>query len=90
MKLCRDNGFFEISGEDINSSRQKFDCEALSKPEFSHLINSTWALIGHEYVSSIKGVDYGMFSESTISKTPNLEDRINAFSLIGKNTVINN
>ena len=90
MKLCRDNGFFEISGEDINSSRQKFDCEALSKPEFSHLINSTWALIGHEYVSSIKGVDYGMFSESTISKTPNLEDRIKAFSLIGKNTVINN
>ena len=90
MKLCRDNGFFEISGEDINSSRQKFDCEALSKPEFSHLINSTWALIGHEYVSSTKGVEFGMFSESTISKTPNLQDRINSFSLIGKNTVINN
>lgn len=90
MKLCRDNGFFEISGEDINSSRQKFDCEALSKPEFSHLINSTWALIGHEYVSSTKGLEYGMFSESTITKTPSLEDRIKEFSLIGKNTVINN
>ncbi len=89
MKLCRDNNFFEISGEDINSSRQKFACEALAKPEFSHLINSTWALIGHEHVTSTKGVEYGMFSEKTLSLTPDLKDRIEQFASIGRNTVKN-
>lgn len=87
MKLCRDNGFFEISGEDINSSRQKFACEALAKPEFSHLIDSTWALIGHEYITTQKGVEYGMFSEKTIAETPNLNERIKKFASIGRKTV---
>ena len=89
MKLCRENGFFEISGEDINSSRQKFACEALAKKEFSHLIDSTWALIGHEHISSTKGTEFGMFSDSTVSSMPNLKDRIMRFAEIGKNTVKN-
>lgn len=89
MKLCRDNDFFEISGEDINSSRQKFACEALAKPEFSHLIDSTWALIGHEHISSTKGTDCGMFSKNTLASMPNLKDRITQFAQIGRNTVKN-
>ena len=89
MKLCRENNFFEISGEDINSSRQKFACEALAKPEFSHLIDSTWALIGHEYISTVKGVEYGMFSEETISSTPDLKERIAKFAAIGRSTIKN-
>ena len=56
-KLCKDNGFFEISGEDVNSPRQKFACAALAKPEHAHLIDATWALIGHEAISSEKGLD---------------------------------
>ena len=87
MKLCRENDLFEISGEDINSSRQKFACEALAKPEFSHLIDSTWALIGHEYLSSTKGVEYGMFSSNAVTSTPNLKDRIARFAEIGRKTV---
>ena len=89
MKLCRENDFFEISGEDINSSRQKFACEALAKPEFSHLIDSTWALIGHEYISSTKGVEHGMFSSSSVSVAPDLKDRIARFAEIGRKTVEN-
>ncbi len=48
QKLCRDNGIFEISGEDINSPRQKFICEQLALPQFSHLIDATWELIRRE------------------------------------------
>ena len=48
MKLCKKYGFFEISGEDINSPRQSFICKQLAKPEFSHLINATWSLIERE------------------------------------------
>lgn len=47
-KYCSDNKLMEISGEDINSPRQKFVCEALKLPEFANLIESTWELIKHE------------------------------------------
>ena len=86
-KLCKDNGFFEISGEDVNSPRQKFACAALAKPEHAHLIDATWALIGHEAISSEKGLDYGMFSEKTIKETPDLYERIKKFAVIGHETV---
>ena len=87
MKLCRENEFFEISGEDINSSRQKFACEALAKPEFAHLIDSTWALIGHESITSEKGIEYGMFSSETLKNIPDLKERVQYFASIGRKTV---
>ena len=48
MTLCRENGFFEISGEDINSPRQSFICRALDDPRFSHLLDATYTLIHYE------------------------------------------
>ncbi len=46
--LCDKFGLFQISGEDINSPRQKFICEAQRNPEFSNLHDATFALIKHE------------------------------------------
>ena len=86
-KLCQENGLFEISGEDINSSRQQFQCKALAKEEFKHLIDATWALIGHEAVSTEKGVEYGMFSEKTVKEVPSLYERISKFAVLGHKTV---
>lgn len=88
QKLCRENELFEISGEDINSPRQKFACSALALPEYSHLIDSTWALIGHEAISTEKGIEYGMFSTRSVSETPDLYERIKKYAEIGRNTVI--
>ena len=51
-KLCEDNGFFQISGEDINSPRQSFRCKALDNPAFGHLIDATYTLIGYETLAS--------------------------------------
>lgn len=48
MQLCKQYGFTEISGEDINSPRQRFICEQLALPEYSHLIDATWNLIERE------------------------------------------
>lgn len=87
MEFCRGYGFFEISGEDINSPRQKFACAALGYSEYSHLIDSTWALIGHEAISSEKGLNYGMFSADSVKETPNLSKRIEKFAAIGRATV---
>ncbi len=48
MQLCRTLGFTEISGEDINSSRQGFICKELEKPEFKHLVAKAWELVERE------------------------------------------
>jgi hypothetical protein len=48
--LCKKHDLMEISGVDINSSRQAFNCPEILMPEFRHLIDTTWALIANEKV----------------------------------------
>lgn len=50
--LCEEYDFFQISGEDINSPRQSFICEAQRDPEFANLYDSTMELIRHEKENS--------------------------------------
>ncbi len=83
--LCEHYGFFQISGEDINSPRQSFVCEAMRGAEFKNLASSAWALIGHEKAASID-IHNGMFSEDLVNKYPDLEERIEVFKKIGQKT----
>lgn len=76
--LCKTHNFFEISGEDINSPRQSFICEAMRNEEFSNLIDSTWALIAHERVAA-EDARKGFFSKEVVSQYPNLYERITAY-----------
>ena len=46
--LCEQYGMLQISGEDINSPRQKFVIEKMKEEQFSNLIENTWKLIEHE------------------------------------------
>ena len=46
--LCRKFGMTEISGEDVNSSRQSMICPQLAKPEFRHLVDMAWTLVKRE------------------------------------------
>ncbi len=48
MKLCKERGLFQISGEDINSPRQKFVCPAYENPKFAHLVDAAHTLIEYE------------------------------------------
>ena len=80
----RKNNMFEISGEDINSPRQVFICKALEKPEFQNLITSTWALIGHEKEGT-KDLTKAMFSDETVAKYPNLDERVAVYAELGQN-----
>ena len=81
--LCEQNNLFQISGEDINSPRQSFICEALRDPMFSHLIDSTWALINHE-TAATECEDMGMFSAKTVSECPDIKERVRRFASIGR------
>jgi hypothetical protein len=82
--LCERYSFLQISGEDINTPRQSFVCEALKNAEFSNLLDSTWALIGHEKVAT-EDIEKGMFSEQTVAKYPDLNERIKIYKDIGRN-----
>lgn len=81
--LCNLHGFMQISGVDINSSRQRFNCPEILDPRFERLITATWALIGHEKLSSV-WTGRGMFSRYTERQIPVLEDRLAAYARIGR------
>jgi hypothetical protein len=44
----------QISGEDINSPRQRFVIEKMKEEQFTNLVENTWRLIQHE-TGSLKG-----------------------------------
>lgn len=48
MALCREHGFTQISGEDVNSLGQSFICEKLARPEYKHLVDAAWELVHRE------------------------------------------
>ena len=83
QKLCQANGLMEISGVDINSSRQSFNCPILLEPEFRHLSDAAWALIAHEKLAT-ENPKLGIFHpENQLAAQP-LGKRIAIYSNIGK------
>jgi len=86
QSLCKKYGFFQICGEDINSPRQSFICEILKNQELHNLVDSSWALIGHEKRVE-EDLDEGLFSKKMIKKYPDLNGRIQVFKKAGKNRV---
>jgi len=83
MALCNSNDLMQISGEDINSPLQNFICDKIETPEFCHLIDSAWALIGHESASE-QGSAGGLFSAETRKRLPVLDERIKYFAELAK------
>jgi len=81
-ELCRKKGLMEISGVDINSSRQSFRSLELNREEFHHLKDSTWALIAHEHLSSYGG--FGLFDSKSPLRGIALGERIGIYAKIGR------
>lgn len=80
MALCDRYGFLQISGEDINQPRQSFICKQLEEPEYRHLIDTTWAVVGHEK-SATQSLDQGMFAQEAL----NMDELIEKYKNIGLN-----
>jgi len=83
QKLCRENELMEISGVDINSSRQSFNCPILLEPEFRHLADAAWALIAHEKLAAADP-KLALFSPENPMASQPLKERIDKYALIGK------
>ncbi|MDR0585285.1 MAG: PHP domain-containing protein [Treponema sp.] len=82
-RLSAEWGFMEISGVDINSSRQSFNCPEVLRDEFRHLLDTTWALIAHERIASIDR-RCGLFSPENPLAALSLAERLASYAAFGK------
>jgi hypothetical protein len=82
-QLAAEYGLMEISGVDINSSRQSFNCPEVLGEEFRHLVDTTWALIAHERLASINK-RFGLFSRDNPLAGVSLSERIDSYAAFGK------
>jgi hypothetical protein len=73
----------EISGVDINSSRQSFNCPEVLQPGLRHLLDTTWALIAHEYLASSDPA-WGLFSPKNLLASLPLSQRLEIYAGAGK------
>ncbi|MEI6564374.1 MAG: PHP domain-containing protein [bacterium] len=80
--LCARHGLMEISGVDINSSRQSFSCPEILQPAFSHLVGATWALIAHE---KLAGFDerFSLFHPANPYAAAPLAERLRIYAKVG-------
>ena len=83
QELAGKYGFMEISGVDINSSRQIFNCPEMLQPEFVHLLDSAWALVAHEKLSSADP-DLGIFQSRNPLADRTIGERIEVYAEIGR------
>ncbi len=83
QQLCTERGLMEISGVDINSSRQSFNCPEVLQPTFNHLVGTTWALIAHEWLSSAEP-RLGIFSPDNPLAKENLRTRLAMYAAAGR------
>ncbi len=83
QSLCKKHNFMEISGVDINSSRQIFNCPPILEEKNRHLIDSTWALIAHEKLAG-KDEALTLFSSKNPMADLPLLERISFYNKIGR------
>ncbi len=81
-RLCRRHGLMEISGVDINSSRQSFNCPEIARPGFVHLTRAAWALIAHEKLADVDP-RYGFFRPDNPWADESLDRRMDLYAEIG-------
>jgi hypothetical protein len=81
--LCAAWGFMEISGVDINSSRQSFTCPEIGSPPFRYLVDTAWALIAHERLCSVDP-RWGLFSPENPLAGASLASRLEIYAAAGR------
>jgi hypothetical protein len=83
QKLCSEYELMEISGVDINSSRQSFNCPEILQSDFSHLIVATWALIAHEKLTALNP-SWNLFHPDNPLASLSLNERIQRYGQWGE------
>ncbi|MBT3272402.1 MAG: PHP domain-containing protein [Spirochaetales bacterium] len=82
QELCGEYELMEISGVDINSSRQSFNCPELLLNEYKHLAGSAWGLIAHEKLADADN-NMGIFHPNNPYADLSLKERIRIYGAVG-------
>lgn len=83
QRLARERNLMEISGVDINSSRQSFNCPELLQPCCKHLVDAAWALVAHEKLSTCDP-KLGLFNPDNPLAGLSLQDRLSRYARLGR------
>ncbi|GAA4907560.1 hypothetical protein GCM10025789_28820 [Tessaracoccus lubricantis] len=92
-ELADRNGLLEVSGVDINTPRQVFNCPELQRPELAHLNDATWAMVAHEQLAEFsRGAEWdgrplGLFDDGSPLAGLSLKDRVKRYSAVGRSLV---
>ncbi|MGB4407275.1 MAG: PHP domain-containing protein [Sphaerochaeta sp.] len=81
--LAKERNFMEISGVDINSSRQSLNCPQLLQPSCRHLVDSAWALVAHEKLSTMDA-KLGLFHPANPYAQKSLDERLGIYATLGR------
>lgn len=82
-ELADANGLLEVSGVDINTPRQVFNCPELQRPELDHLNDATWAMVAHEQLAEHDRA-LGLFAEASPLAGLPLKERVQRYSAVGR------
>ncbi|AQP45331.1 histidinol-phosphatase [Tessaracoccus flavus] len=82
-ELAREHGMVEVSGVDINTPRQQFNCPELQRSELAHLNEATWALVAHEKLADLDG-SLGLFAPDSPVASLALVDRVGRYAELGR------
>ncbi len=83
QSLAKERGLMEISGVDINSSRQSMNCPQLLQSNARHLVDSAWALVAHEKLSSVDE-RLGLFHPENPLSGKSLQSRLERYAMLGR------
>ncbi len=81
--LAKERNLMEISGVDINSSRQSMNCPELLQPSCRHLVDSAWALVAHEKLATMDE-KLGLFHPQNPYAKKSLDERLALYSSLGR------
>ena len=87
--LAKERSLMEISGVDINSSRQSLNCPELLGPSARHLVANAWALVAHEKLSSVDPT-LGLFNKDNPLQNKRLDERLALYAKLGRNMDVYN
>ncbi|MGE4453355.1 MAG: PHP domain-containing protein [Sphaerochaeta sp.] len=83
QKLAKERNLMEISGVDINSSRQSMNCPELLEPTARHLVDAAWALVAHEKLASCDD-KLGLFHPENPMSGSSLEEKLKHYAALGR------
>lgn len=82
-RLAAENGLLEVSGVDINTPRQVFNCPELQRPELAHLDDATWAMVAHELLAEVDPA-LGLFAPQSPLAGVALTERVSRYASLGR------